>query len=46
MTMVAIFLTLAPLSGCQKQQEVVPYDAYDVDEEKDRQDTGGEYECE
>jgi hypothetical protein len=41
MTMLAIFGTLAPLSVCQKQQEVVPYDEYDLDQEYGGQDPGG-----
>jgi hypothetical protein len=44
--MCAIFVTLAMLSACQKQQEVVPYDEYDLDEENGGQDPGGEYDCE
>jgi hypothetical protein len=39
--MLAIFVTLAPLSVCQKQQEVVPYDEYDLDDENGGQDPGG-----
>jgi hypothetical protein len=41
-----VFVTLAQLSVCQKQQEVVPYDDYDVDEENGGQDPGGEYDGE
>jgi hypothetical protein len=44
--MLAIFVTLAQLSVCQKQQEVVSYDDYDVDEENGGEDPGGEYDCE
>jgi hypothetical protein len=36
--MLVIFVTLAQLSVCQKQQKVVPYDEYDVDEENGGQD--------
>jgi hypothetical protein len=45
-SMLAIFVTLAQLSGCQKQQKVVPYDKYDLDEENGGEDPGGEYNCE
>jgi hypothetical protein len=38
MTMLANFVTLVQLSVCQKQQEVVPYNDYDVDEENGGQD--------
>ena len=41
MSMSAIVMTLAQLSECQKQQEVVPYGEYDVDEENGGQDPGG-----
>jgi hypothetical protein len=41
MTMFAIFVMLAPRSVCQKQQEVVPYDEYDLDEGNGGQDPGG-----
>jgi hypothetical protein len=44
--MLAIFVTLVQLSGCHKQQEVVPYDDYDVDDENGGQDPGGEYDDE
>jgi hypothetical protein len=44
--MLAIFVTLAQLSVCQKQQKVVPYDDYDVDQENGGEDPGGEYDCE
>jgi hypothetical protein len=44
--MLAIFVTLAQLSVSQKQQKVVPYDEYDVDEENGGEDPGGEYDCE
>jgi hypothetical protein len=43
MTTLAIFVTLALLSVCQKQQEVVAYDDYNVDEENGGQNPGGEY---
>jgi hypothetical protein len=43
MTMLSIFVTLAPLSVCQKQQEGVPYDEYDLDEENGGQDPGDYY---
>jgi hypothetical protein len=46
MSMLAIFVTLAQLSVCQKQQEVVPYNEYDVDKENGSQDLGGEYDGE
>jgi hypothetical protein len=46
MSMCAIFVTLAKLSVCQKQWQVVPYHEYDVDEENDGHDPGGEYDCE
>jgi hypothetical protein len=46
MTMLAIFMTLAPLSVCQKQQEFVQYDKYDLDEENGGEDPGGEYDGE
>jgi hypothetical protein len=46
MTTLAIFVTLALLSVCQKQQEVVAYDDYDVDEENGGQNPGGEYDGE
>jgi hypothetical protein len=46
MSMLANFVTLAQLSVCQKQQEVVPYHEYDVDEENDGHVPGGEYDCE
>jgi hypothetical protein len=44
MSMCAIFVTLAKLSVCEKLQEVVPYHEYDVDEENDGHDPGGEYD--
>jgi hypothetical protein len=44
--MCAIFVTLAKLSVCEKQQEVVLSDEYDVDEENGGQDPGGEYDGE
>jgi hypothetical protein len=44
--MFAIFVTLAKLSVCQKQQEVVPYDDYDLNEENGGEDPGGEYDGE
>jgi hypothetical protein len=44
--MLAIFITLAQLSVCQKQQKVVPYNEYDVDEENGGGDPCGEYDCE
>jgi hypothetical protein len=44
--MLAIFVTLAQLSVCQKQQKVVPYHEYDVDEENGGEDPAGEYDCE
>jgi hypothetical protein len=44
--MLAIFVTLAQLSVCQKPQNVVPYDDYDVIEENGGEDPGGEYDCE
>jgi hypothetical protein len=44
--MSANFVTLTQLSECQKQQEVVQYDEYDVDEENDGHDPGGEYNYE
>jgi hypothetical protein len=43
MGMFVIFVTLVQLSVCQKQQEVVPYHGYDVDEKNDGHDPGGEY---
>jgi hypothetical protein len=46
MSMLVNFVTLAQLSVCQKQQQVVPYDDYDVDEENGGQDPGGEYDGE
>jgi hypothetical protein len=39
--MFAIFVTLAQPSVCQKQQEVVPYDEYDLDEENGGLEPGG-----
>jgi hypothetical protein len=46
MSMLAIFVMLAQLSVCQEQQEVVPYDDYDVDKENGSQDPDGEYDGE
>jgi hypothetical protein len=46
MSMLANFVTLAQLSVCPKQQEVVPSDDYDVDEVNGGQDPGGEYDGE
>jgi hypothetical protein len=42
-SMYAIFMSLAKLSGCQKQQQVVAYHEYDVDEENDGHDSDDEY---
>jgi hypothetical protein len=42
--MLVIFVTLVPLSLWQKQQEVVPYDDYDVEEENGCRDPAGEYD--
>jgi len=38
--MLAIFITLAQFSECQKHQKVVPYNDYDIDE-NGGQDPGG-----
>jgi hypothetical protein len=46
MSVLVIFVTLAQLSVCQKQQEVVSYDDYNVDEENGGEDPGGEYNYE
>jgi hypothetical protein len=43
--MFAIFVTLAQLSVCQKQQKVVLYDKYHVDVENCGEDPGGEHDC-
>jgi hypothetical protein len=45
MTMLAIFVTLALFSVCQKQLKDVPYDEYDVNEENGGENPGGEYNC-
>jgi hypothetical protein len=46
MSICAIFVMLAKLSVCEKLQEVVPYDDYDLNEENGSEDPGGEYDCE
>jgi hypothetical protein len=46
MSMFANFITLAQLSMCHKQHQVVPHDDYVVDEENGGQDPGGEYDGE
>jgi hypothetical protein len=43
MSMLANFVMLVQLSVCQKQQEVIPYDEYDIDEENGGEDHGGKY---
>jgi hypothetical protein len=43
MTTLAIVMRLDQLSGCQKQQEVIPYDEDDIDEENRGDEHGGKY---
>jgi hypothetical protein len=43
MSMLANFVTLAQPSVCQKQQEVIPYNEYDIDDDNGGEDHGGEY---
>jgi hypothetical protein len=38
-----IFVMLGKLSVCQKLQEVVPYDNYDIEEENGGQDCDSKY---
>jgi hypothetical protein len=43
MTTLAIVVSLAQLSRCQKQKEVIPYDEYNFDEENGGEEHGSEY---